>query len=163
MAAKTYYLSNALLDLFCIGTTYTPTSPFQCYVGLFITNPATPGDTGTECSGAAYVREAVVFTADNLLLTYIPAPTSSPTSSAPMYNFNTTVTTSPAVAVTFPTAGGSWGTITGVGIWDGPLPTPSSTPPLPNLLYSGALAVPKAINTGDTVSFPPGSLIIQEV
>jgi hypothetical protein len=53
-------------------------------------------------------------------------------------------------AVTFPPAGASWGTVTHVGIYDALTSG--------NLLWWGALATPRAVSSGDTISFPVGNL-----
>jgi hypothetical protein len=54
------------------------------------------------------------------------------------------------VAITFPTASASWGTVTHFGVFD------AST--AGNLLYWGALSVSKAVGSGDTASFAIGEL-----
>jgi len=54
--------------------------------------------------------------------------------------------------VQFPQAGGSWGTITHFGIYDA-LTTG-------NLLYHGALATSKVIDTGDVFKIASGSLTV---
>jgi hypothetical protein len=53
-------------------------------------------------------------------------------------------------AVTFPPAGASWGTVTHVGIYDALTSG--------NLLWWGPLATPRAVSSGDTISFPVGNL-----
>jgi len=57
-----------------------------------------------------------------------------------------------AVAITFPEASGSWGTITHFALMDAAVAG--------NVLLSGALTVSKAIGSGDTLSFPIGNLDI---
>lgn len=52
--------------------------------------------------------------------------------------------------VTFPAAGASWGTVTHVGLYDAATAG--------NLLWWGPMATPKLVNSGDTVTFPPGNL-----
>lgn len=57
--------------------------------------------------------------------------------------------------ITFPTAVGSWGIITYGAIVDSALPGG-------NVLYAGALAAPKTVDPGDTVSFAIGALTVSE-
>ena len=58
--------------------------------------------------------------------------------------------TSNSATVTFPTASASWGTVTHIGIFD------ASTGG--NLLWHGALAASKAVDSSDTFSIPAGDL-----
>lgn len=56
---------------------------------------------------------------------------------------------------TFPTAGvGGWGLVNGVAIFDDPTAG--------NMLYFGDLAAPKTVDEGDTVSFAPSALTVNE-
>lgn len=58
-------------------------------------------------------------------------------------------------AVTFPQAsGGAWGTIVAMGIFDAATAG--------NLLYFGNLTTSKVVGDGDQISFPNGSLTVQE-
>jgi hypothetical protein len=91
MAEMSNYLENALINVTLRATSYT--APTTVYVALYTTDP-TDADTGTECSGTSYARQAVTF----------GAPSNG-------------VTTNSA-AVEFPQAGSSWGTITHIGIRD---------------------------------------------
>jgi hypothetical protein len=91
MAEMSNYLENALINVTLRATSYT--APTTVYVALYTTDP-TDADTGTECSGTSYARQAVTF----------GAPSDG-------------VTTNSA-AVEFPQAGGAWGTITHIGIRD---------------------------------------------
>ena len=91
MAEISNYLENALINVTLRATAYT--APTTVYVALYTTDP-TDADTGTECSGTSYARQAVTF----------GAPSNG-------------VTTNSA-AVEFPQAGGAWGTITHIGIRD---------------------------------------------
>jgi hypothetical protein len=54
--------------------------------------------------------------------------------------------------ITFPTATGSWGTITHFGLWDAVTAG--------NNRGSGALTTAKAVNNGDTARFAIGALTI---
>jgi len=91
MAEMSNYLENALINATLRNTSYT--SPTTVYVALYTTDP-TDADTGTECSGGSYARQAVTF--------------GSPSNG---------VSTNSA-SVTFPTASGNWGTVTHIGIRD---------------------------------------------
>jgi hypothetical protein len=91
MAEMSNYLENALINVTLRATSYT--APTTVYLALYTTDP-TDADTGTECSGTAYARQAVTF----------GAPSNG-------------VSTNSAV-IDFPQAGGAWGTITHIGIRD---------------------------------------------
>ena len=125
MAEFSNYLENALINVTLRATSYT--APTTVYVALYTSDP-TDADTGTECSGTSYARQSVTF--------------SSPSNGA----------TSNSAAVEFPQAGGSWGTITHIGIRD------AST--AGNLLYHTALDASKTIATGDVFRIAAGSLSV---
>ena len=125
MAEMSNYLENALINVTLRATSYT--APTTVYLALYTTDP-TDADTGTECSGTSYARQAVTF----------GAPSNG-------------VTTNSA-AVEFPQAGGSWGTITHIGIRDA-LTTG-------NLLYHSPLDTSKTIATGDVFRVASGSLSV---
>lgn len=91
MAEMSNYLENALINVTLRATTYT--APTTVYVALYTTDP-TDADTGTECSGTAYARQAVTF-------------------GAPSNGASTN-----SAAIEFPQAGSAWGTITHIGIRD---------------------------------------------
>jgi hypothetical protein len=125
MAEMSNYLENALINVTLRATSYT--APTTVYVALYLTDP-TDADTGTECSGTSYARQAVTF-------------------GAPSNGVSTN-----SAAVEFPQAGGSWGTITHIGIRD------AST--AGNLLYHTALDASKTIETGDVFRIATGSLSV---
>jgi hypothetical protein len=105
-------------------TNGSPTRPTAWYVGLFT---AAPGETGggTEVSGGSYVREAVTFTVSGNLATN-------------------------SAAIEWPTATGSWGTITHVAVFD------ASTSG--NMLVYASLTSSKTIASGDVLRIPAGDL-----
>jgi hypothetical protein len=105
-------------------TTNSATRPTAWYIGLFT---AAPNDTGggTEVSGTAYVREAVTFTV-------------------------TGDTASNSAAVEWPVAGGSWGTITDLAIFDAVTAG--------NMIGYATLTSAKTIATGDVFRIPLGDL-----
>jgi len=125
MAEMSNYLENALINVTLRATAYT--APTTVYVALYTTDP-TDADTGTECSGTSYARQSVTF--------------SSPSNGA----------STNSAAVEFPQAGGSWGTITHIGLRD------AST--AGNLLYHTALDASKTIATGDVFRIATGSLSV---
>jgi hypothetical protein len=125
MSEMSNYLENALINATLRNTSYT--TPTTVYVALYTSDP-TDADTGTEVSGTSYARQSVTF--------------GSPSNG---------VTTNSA-AVEFPQAGGSWGTVTHIGIRD------ASTSG--NLLYHTALDASKAISTGDVFRIASGSLSV---
>ena len=120
----TNFLETEILDHVFAGAAYT--APGTKYLALYT---AAPGETGggTELSGDAYARQSVAFT----------------TSGA---------TTSNNAAVEFPTATGSWGTVTHVGVYD----AASSG----NLMCYATLSASKLIETGDVFRVPSGDLDI---
>jgi hypothetical protein len=125
MAEMSNYLENALINATLRNTSYT--SPAAVYVGLYTSDPG-EGNTGTEVSGGSYARTAVTF--------------GSPSNG---------VSTNSA-SVTFPTATGTWGTVTHVGILD------ASTSG--NLLYYTALDASKSIASGDVFTISTGNLSV---
>jgi hypothetical protein len=125
MAEMSNYLENALINGTLRATNYT--APTTVYVALYTSDP-TDADTGTEVSGTSYARQAVTF----------DAPSNG-------------VTTNSA-AVEFPQAGGSWGTVSYIGLRD------AST--AGNLLYHTALDAAKTIETGDVFRIATGSLSV---
>ena len=120
----TNFLETEILDHVFAGAAYT--APGTKYIGLFT---AAPGETGggTEVSGNGYTRKSIAFA----------------TSGA---------TTSNNAAVEFPTATGTWGTITHVGIFD----AASSG----NLMVYATLTASKTVASGDVFRVPSGDLDI---
>jgi hypothetical protein len=121
----TNFLETEILDHVFAGAAYT--APSTKYLALF--TAISDGEAGsvTELSGSSYARQTVAFT----------------TSGA---------TTSNNAAVEFPTASGSWGTVTHVGVYD----AVSSG----NLMCYATLSSSKAIDTGDVFRVPSGDLDI---
>lgn len=125
MSALSNYAEKLLLDY--MMTTGAVTRPTAWYIGLF-TTATDDASGGTEVSGNGYARQSVTFDAA--------------TSGAG--------TTSNSNAPTFTAAGGNWGTITHIAIFD------SLTGG--NRLWHGALAVSKSIDDGDSLQFPIGNV-----
>lgn len=118
------YLETEILDHVFGGNAYT--APSTLYLALYTAAPSDTGG-GTEVSGASYARQSAAMTVSG-----------------------DTATTS--ASVEFPAAGGSWGTVTHVGVFDALSGG--------NLLAYGALTASKAIDTGDIFRIPAGSLDI---
>ena len=125
MAEFSNFLENALINAVLRNTTYT--SPATVYVSLYTSDP-TDADTGTEVSGGSYARTAV-------------------TMGAPSNGVSTN-----SADVTFPTATGSWGTVTHIGIHD------ASTSG--NLLFHTPLDTSKTIDSGDIFKITTGNLSV---
>ena len=121
----TNFLETEILDHVFAGAAYT--APGTKYRALF--TAISDGEAGsvTELSGSAYARQSVAFTTSGN-------------------------TTSNNAAVEFPTATGSWGTVTHVGVYDA-----SSSG---NLMAYATLSSSKAIATGDVFRVPTGDLDI---
>jgi hypothetical protein len=105
-------------------TNGSPTRPTAWWVGLFTAAPGEAGG-GTEVSGNAYTREAVTFTVSGNLATN-------------------------DAAIEWPTATGSWGTITHIAVFDAETSG--------NMLVYASLAASKSISTGDVLRIPSGDL-----
>jgi len=120
----TNFLETEILDHVFAGAAYT--APSTLYLGLFTSAPGETGG-GTELSGSAYVRKAIAFTTSG-------------------------DTTSNNAAVEFPTATGSWGTVTHIGIFD------ASTSG--NLMVYATLTASKTVASGDVFRVPSGDLDI---
>ena len=131
MSAFSNYLENALANQ-VLGGAAAP-SIANTYIALYTAGPSDSGG-GTEVSGTNYSR---VNLANNT--------TNWPTTSDGLK--------SNGIAVVFPTAGGSWGTVTHFGIFDAATSG--------NLLFHGSLGTAKAVESGDSPSFPVATLQIQ--
>lgn len=125
MAALSDYAEALILDW--MMTTGSATRPTAWYVALFTGAPSDSGG-GTEVSGSNYARQAVAFDA-------AASPAGTTTNSAD---------------VSFTADGGSFGTVTHLGIFDA-LTTG-------NLLWHGALTTSKAVADGDTLLFAAGNI-----
>ncbi len=120
----TNFLETEILDHVFAGAAYT--APSQHYLGLFTSAPGETGG-GTELSGSAYARQQINFTTSG-------------------------DTTSNNAAVEFPTATGSWGTVTHVGVFDAATSG--------NLMVYATLSASKTVASGDVFRVPSGDLDI---
>ena len=121
----TNFLETEILDHVFAGAAYT--APGTKYLALFTAIADGEAGSVTELSGSAYARQTVAFTTSGN-------------------------TTSNNAAVEFPTATGSWGTVTHDGVYD----AASSG----NLMAYATLSASKAIDTGDVFRVPSGDLDI---
>lgn len=124
---------NKVLDALYGAVALGP--PATLYVALFTTAP-TDSALGTEVTGGAYARIAVTNNATNW-----PAAAAGSKS-------NGTV-------ITFAEATASWGTVTHFATMD--IATAGTAT---NIVNHGALTTPETVNTGTTVRFPIGTLVI---
>lgn len=113
----TDYLEKKLLDHSLGVLSYT--MPSTVYLALFTSDPTDTGVAGTEVSGNAYARQPIAFSA-----------TTSGTGA-----------TSNSADVLFPSATGSWGTVTHIGLMDAVTAG--------NMLWYGQLTTSKAVGTSD--------------
>jgi hypothetical protein len=125
------FLELKLLDHVFGNVAYT--APSTLHVALSTTTPNDNGSNFTEPSGNGYSRVAVANNATNF-----PAASAGSKSNG--------------TAITFPTATGSWGTVTHFGLYD--------SASAGNLIGWGALTTSKSIVNGDTAEFAIGALII---
>jgi len=125
MAEMSNYLENALINGTLRATSYT--APTTIYLALYTADP-TDADTGTEVSGTSYARQTI-------------------TMGAPSNGVSTN-----SAAIEFPAAGGSWGTVTHIGIRDALTAG--------NLLYHTPLDASKTIATGDIFRVSVGNLSV---
>lgn len=131
MTALSSFAERKVLDLLFKNTAYTAPN---AYIGLFTSDP-TDSASGTEVSGNGYARVQI----DTLM------------GSATTGSDNSSITNTSAI--TFGAAsGGSFGTITHIGIFD------ASTSG--NLLAHGALSASKQIDDGDTFQINTSNLTI---
>jgi len=127
MSALSDYAEKLVLDW--LMTTGAATRPTAWFVALYTAAPSDSGG-GTEVTGSGYSRKSVTFNA-----------ASTPGG-----------TTSNSNIVSWTAAGGNYGTVTHVGIFD------ASTGG--NLLWQGGLSTSKTVNDGDTIQFSAGNLTL---
>ena len=118
------YLENKVLGHVFGGSAYS--APATIYVGLFTADPGESGSSN-EVSGNGYLRQSMAFTVSGSAAT------------------NTS-------AVEFPTATGSWGTVTHTALYD------ASTSG--NMLAVRQLSASKSIGTNDVFRFNAGDFDI---
>lgn len=124
MAALSDYAENLILNWLMKNT---GSAPSATYLALFTAAPSDSGG-GTEVSGNGYARQAVTW------------DTASGTGG----------TTSNTTAETFTASGGSFGTVTHIGIFDAATSG--------NLLWHGAMTASKTVADGDSLQFAAGAI-----
>lgn len=130
--AMTDFLEGALIGHVFRGAAYT--APTTVYIEL-LTAACTDSTTGTEVAAGNYARAAVA--------------TGTGTWAAPTGGNGTT---SNVGTITFVVPSVGWGLVVGWAIRD--------ALSAGNQLFCAALTTSKTINSGDTVTFPPGALTI---
>ena len=125
MSLSNSFETSTLTWLLTTGSP-SPARPTAWYLALYTVAPTDTGG-GTEVSGTEYVRKAATFTVSG-------------------------DTASNSAAAEWPTAGGSWGTVVAVGVFDALSGG--------NLIAYGALTTNKTIDTGDVFRIPAGDLDI---
>jgi hypothetical protein len=130
MSAMTDYLEGEIIKH--IFRTGSFTKPTVLAVGLFTAAPSDAGG-GTEVTGGSYARATL-----NPLDANWAAPSSG------------NGVTSNSSTITFATPSANWGSVTHFAVFD--------AASAGNMLFWGSLTVSKTINSGDTVTFPAGSL-----
>jgi len=144
MSGMSNYLEGKIVDHIFRGTSFT--MPSNLYIALMTTN-AGDTDTGTSISNGTgtgvevsssstgYARQAIV----PLTANWTAASASGITSNV--------------ASLTFPQAISNWGTIVGIAICDQLVGG--------NMLFYGALAANKVVNTGDTFQFTANQVQVQ--
>lgn len=127
----TYYGANKLLDKYFSAADFTP--PSNLFIGICTGGVTEAGVATGEPSGSGYGRVQLTNNATNF-----PAANNGAKSNG--------------VAIQFPEASGSWGTIAYVFVAD-----QSSGG---NIIAYGAISPTKAIDSGDTFILPIGDLDI---
>lgn len=115
------------------------------YVGLLTSAPSDAGG-GTEISGNAYTRVKAAASAAQALTDF------KSTQNDNLASTGTGGNTTNSISVSFPVPTATWGLATHFGIYDALT--------IGNLLFWGALTIPKTINQSDIVTFPAGTLSI---
>lgn len=138
--SKSDYLEKAILDYLLGGVALASAGTVYIALSTAAYSDAATGASMTEVSATstAYARVAVTNNTTNW-------PAATGTSPASKAN---------GAAFTFPTATGSWGTVTSFYIVD--------AASAGNILYGGDLTTSKAIASGDTATFAASSITITE-
>lgn len=131
MAASSQYLAEALLAYMLQNPATPIAKPATIYMALCTTVP-TSATAGTEVTGGGYARVAVTTSATN-------------------FTIATNVATN-GIALTFPRASASWGTVVAYQFYDAATAG--------NPLFYGTLTTSQTINAGSTPSFAAGQLTV---
>lgn len=134
--SKSNYLENKVLDHVLGAVVYTPPTVVYVALSAAVYDEAATGGAFNEITGAGAAR---VATANNT--------TNWPGSGTSSQKTNGTTVTFPAATNTWPEARSFYILDALVG---------------GNILYGGDLVTPRTLQPGDTASFGPGSIIINE-
>ncbi len=140
MSAATNSVENSLVDFLFRGQAFTPDT--TAYFALY-TSATDDTGAGTEVTGGSYARVALAYSNTNFTNTQ---------NSGTGASTGTGGATTNAVAITFPLASASWGTITHWAIM--------SASSGGTMRYQGALTSSLAISSGGLASFPAGSFVM---
>jgi hypothetical protein len=132
MPLVTTQLNNVLDSRFGAGAAAVTNAPAAYYIGLSTTTPTVTGGNVTEPTGNGYAVVAVTNNATNF----------PPSAGGAKVN---------GVAIVFPTATGSWGTVTYVIFKDGASGS---------VVGFSLLATPRTIATGAVPTLAAGSILI---
>jgi hypothetical protein len=127
---------KAINDLIFKNTSFTANPAGVVYVSLHTADPGPDGQTSNEVSGGSYAAKVTAATDWNAATAADPSVVTN------------------ANAITFVTATGSWGTVTHFGLWNH-----ATLRLAANFVGSKALTASQAVASGNTVSFPAGSLV----
>ena len=133
------YGENQIIDTIFRAQTTSLTA--NVFVGLS-TASCSDGSVGTEVTGGSYARVSVARSLAAWAGTQSAGSTTASTGTGGVTSNN--------AAITFTTPSAGWGTVTHAFVADA-----SSGG---NILFCQALGTSKTINSGDTVSFPAGTL-----
>jgi len=139
MGSKSNYLENKVLNHLLGGVTWEFAPLAHVYIALYTVTPSdsAAGTEVTQVGSTLYARVEV----DNDDVSWKESTVGSKKNK---------------IAFTFPTAGASWGECVAFGILDSAIGGAS------NLLYWGAITVPKTIGIGDTAEFAVDDIVITE-
>lgn len=135
MPLVTAVLNNVLDSRFGAGAAAATSAPAVYYIGLSSTTPTATGGNVTEPSGNGYAPVAVTNNATNF-----PVAASGAKANG--------------VAIVFPTATGSWGTVTHVIVKDGAAGS---------VVGFSLLGTPRTISTGAVPTLAAGSFSLTAV
>lgn len=130
------WAENNLIDFLFRAQTWTVAASLDVGLG---TAACSDSSIGTEVTGGSYARASVSRSLANFAGTQSAGSTTASTGTGGVTSNN--------AAINFPTPSAGWGTVTHFFVM-------SST----NIVFCQALTTSKTINSGDTVSFPIGSL-----
>jgi hypothetical protein len=130
---------NQIIDTIFRGQATTLTA--NVFVGLS-TTACSDASVGTEVTGGSYARVSVARSLANWAGTQSASSTTASTGTGGQTSNN--------IVISFATPSAGWGLVTHAFVADALTGS--------NLLFCQALTTSKTINSGDTVSFPAGSL-----